>query len=179
MKIYLVGLMASGKSSIGCCLANILKMDSIDIDTYFSQQDFRATNFRKLEAEKLTIISENDNVVISTGGGAVLDESSRQLMSRLGLVIYLKVSTVAQLQRLEHSDNSHRFELPLDLRAREIFLKKQSKLRHTLYASIADLIVDNDGNNISNTVTRIAAFVKAKIRESKSPCSFRLENQYT
>ncbi len=97
----LVGLMGSGKSSIGRRLAKYLKIPLLDLDDYIVEKDGRSIPeifeqdgeafFRQLETACLREVLGKD-AVIATGGGVVLSEENRQLLKAHPPVVWLKAS---------------------------------------------------------------------------------------
>ena len=84
MKIYLIGLPSSGKTTLGKSLANSLNSQFIDMDELIEKKDGRSIPeifkndgedfFREVEKSVLKdLLGGSDNVVISTGGGALLE----------------------------------------------------------------------------------------------------------
>ncbi len=113
MKVFLVGFMGSGKTTIGKKLANYLKCDFIDLDKlietkvgmsivqYFELHGESA--FRDLEREVLQKTDFPENVIIATGGGAPCFGDNMSWMNENGLVAYLSLSAKALASRLENS----------------------------------------------------------------------------
>jgi len=97
--IVLIGLMGSGKTTIGKKIAEKLKMKFIDTDELIVQKAQKAINlifaedgelfFRDLESEVIEEISKQENIVISTGGGAVLREENLNNLKKNGVLFYL------------------------------------------------------------------------------------------
>jgi len=124
MLIYLIGMMASGKTTIGKELANKLSYEFVDVDelielTYKKKvKDIILEDgidyFRQLEYDLLRNIDLDINTVVATGGGVVLNHDNVLYMKNNGAIIYLKVSLDILEERL-HNDSENR---PL--------LKKQS-----------------------------------------------------
>ena len=79
--IFLVGLMAVGKTTIGRLLANALHMHFYDSD--------HEIEFRDREEQVIDDLSCRQNIVLATGGGAVLREANRQHLAARGVVIHL------------------------------------------------------------------------------------------
>ena len=146
-KIYLIGSMGSGKTTIGKMLASKLHLPFIDIDKKIEQKEkmvisdiFKENGenyFRKIESDILKKYSALDEFVISTGGGAVLSQDNKKILNN-GYKIYLKISIDAQYNRVKH--RKHR---PLliegDLKT---ILKDLDEVRGVIYSDLADLVVD-------------------------------------
>lgn len=113
MKVFLIGFMGSGKTTIGKKLANYLKCEFIDLDklieskvgmsivNYFELHGEAA--FRELERDILQKTEFPENVIIATGGGAPCFGDNMEWMNKNGLVAYLSLSPKALASRLEHS----------------------------------------------------------------------------
>lgn len=114
MKVYLIGFMASGKSTIGLELAKTLNYEFIDLDSYIEQkydtsikQIFERQgeeHFRIIENEALREISSIEgNIIIAAGGGTSCFYDSIDYMNKIGLTIYLKVEVAELVARLIES----------------------------------------------------------------------------
>ncbi len=146
-KIYLIGSMGSGKTTIGKMLASKLHLPFIDIDKEIEREEKRIISdifkengenyFRKLETDILAKHSVLNEFVISTGGGAVLSQDNKKILDN-GYKIYLNISIDAQYDRVKH--RKHR---PLlvegDLKT---ILKDLDETRGVIYSDLADLVVD-------------------------------------
>ena len=112
MRIFIVGPMASGKSTLGKKLAQTLEIDFLDTDNEIEKRAGAEISwifevegeegFRERERKVLQKSAEKDNVVISTGGGIVTIEENRDLMIAKGKVVYLKTPIEIQLKRTEN-----------------------------------------------------------------------------
>lgn len=98
-KVYLVGFMGAGKSTVGKALADRLDWRFEDIDARIEAREgrdiptiFRQSGepyFRALERQALVDLLETRGVVVATGGGTAVDPSNRALMARDGAVAWL------------------------------------------------------------------------------------------
>ena len=114
-KIYLIGYMGSGKTTIGRVLAKKLDCQFIDIDHFIENRQRKTINeifldkgedtFREMEHSVLEEISLFENVVISTGGGTPCFHDNMTLMNETGFTIYLKVSINELVERLNIAKN--------------------------------------------------------------------------
>ncbi len=156
--ITLIGMPASGKSTVGVILAKILGMNFIDTDLVIQQRenallsdiikDRGVDGF--LEAEEASILSvDQTNTVIATGGSAVYSEAGMKHLKSLGKVIYLKVEKEDLFGRLHH------------IRQRGVVLRSGETLdemydnRSTLYKKYADYIIDETDASVEDTVEMI------------------------
>jgi shikimate kinase len=112
-KIYLIGFMGSGKSTLGRSLARKLGWSFSDMDKMIVQQegktipeifaDYGETRFREIESKMLRTFSCRTNLVISTGGGAPCTGENMDFMLNTGLTVYLKMPPEQLKQRLSDS----------------------------------------------------------------------------
>ena len=146
-KIYLIGPMGSGKSTIGKLLSNKLKLPHYDLDkiieidqgmpisTIFQKYD--EEYFRVLESIALEKYSKLNSFVISTGGGAILKEKNQKLLNN-GYVVYLKISLNAQYERIKN--RTHR---PLlDKKDVKSELEILDNIRGKIYENVSNIEVD-------------------------------------
>ncbi len=110
MNIWLIGMMGSGKTTVGRLLAGERDMDFRDVDSIISTrvaatiselwQRTGEEGFRALEADVVEELATGAGAVIASGGGAVLAEANRQAMRRSGTVIWLQASADVLAARL-------------------------------------------------------------------------------
>jgi shikimate kinase len=109
MKVFIVGYMLSGKSTIGKRLAKLMNYTFIDTDKEIENQyklsvsdifkKYGEETFRLLERKYLLTLQEKDNIVVSTGGGLVCFNDNMQWVKANGVSIYLKLSPAAIVSR--------------------------------------------------------------------------------
>ncbi|MFT3752722.1 MAG: shikimate kinase [Paludibacter sp.] len=110
-RIFLIGYMGSGKTTIGKLLASRLGYSFVDMDAYIEEKQFKTISqffaekgeheFRALEQKCLHEIAEFENVIISTGGGTPCFFNNMEYMNSRGLTIYLKLTAAELAERLE------------------------------------------------------------------------------
>ncbi len=108
--IYLIGMMGSGKSTVGKLLAEQMQMTFLDLDEIIETNTQKTIRdifeqdgelyFRKLESEALVNVNQ-ENSVISCGGGIILDELNRIQLKSSGKVVFLQVSIEELSKRLQ------------------------------------------------------------------------------
>ncbi|GIT33046.1 MAG: hypothetical protein Ct9H300mP3_05770 [Gammaproteobacteria bacterium] len=111
MRIFIVGPMASGKSTLGKKLAQTLNIGFVDTDKEIEKKAGAEISwifevegeksFRVRERKALRKSINKDDIVISTGGGIVAEKKNRELMTAKGKVVYLKTPLELQLKRTE------------------------------------------------------------------------------
>ena len=158
MRIFIVGPMASGKSTLGKKLAQTLEIDFLDTDNEIEKKAGAEISwifevegedgFRERESKALQKSVEKDNVVISTGGGIVTIEENRDLMIAKGKVVYLKTPIEIQLKRTE---NDKKRPL-LSQGSREQTLRVLKEERDLQYKEIADITISHDQQKSRNAV---------------------------
>lgn len=109
--IVLTGFMASGKSTIGRCIAKKMNMQFIDTDEYIEAQEKMTINdifslkgeeyFRELEGKCAAELSKIQDTVIATGGGFVLNGNNIELLRKNGIIVNLKTNPKVIKQRLD------------------------------------------------------------------------------
>ena len=159
--IILVGPMGAGKTTIGRQLAKKLSKEFYDSDHEIEKHTGADISlifelegeegFRKRESQLLKEIVSNKNIVLSTGGGAVLNPENRKLLSDNGIIIYLK-STAEKLYR-RIADDKRRPLIQTDDRLNKI--KKILEEREPLYQSLANEIIETQELSIKQITQKI------------------------
>ena len=100
-RVYLVGFMGAGKSTVGRALAAELGWSFVDLDTEIERSQNMPvrdifsksgeTHFRRIEREQLKNLSERSRVVIALGGGATVDPENRFIIDSTGTSVWLNV----------------------------------------------------------------------------------------
>ncbi len=142
----LVGLMGSGKSSIGRRLAAHLELPLIDLDDYIVEQAGRSIpkifaqdgeeRFRQIESSALREII-GQHAVIATGGGIVMREENRRLLQAHPPVIWLKASPEFLAERIDGDTNRPLIAAGNTLNR----LQELAAVRYPLYQQCADFIL--------------------------------------
>lgn len=113
--IYLVGLMGAGKTTVGRQLARRLGRPFIDSDheivartgvpipTIFEIEG--EAGFRRREAQTIVELTEQQGIVMATGGGVVIDPANRARLRDTGWVVYLNVPPAMLYERTRHDRN--------------------------------------------------------------------------
>ncbi len=152
--IYLIGPMGSGKTAVGKRLATLLGKQFLDSDAEIEKRtgvDVRyiferegETRFREREREVIADLTSMSDVVVATGGGAVLDADNRRRFATTGTVVYLVTSLDALVQRTR-SSRTRPLLMNGDPRA---VLEQLLSVRQPLYEEIADLCIETTGRQV-------------------------------
>lgn len=161
--LVLIGFMGSGKTSVGIRLSYRLKMTVEDTDKLIERREGRSisdifategeAHFRGLETELLRELSEKKQSVriYSVGGGTPVNPENRQLLKRLGWVIWLRIQPETVYERLKGDTTRPllQCEDPLS-RIRELIAGREEA-----YRSCADLVVDVDDLDMEAILSKI------------------------
>lgn len=166
--IVLTGFMGTGKTEVGRELARLLDTKLIDVDAEIERslkmtineifKQFGEPGFRKIETGVIKKISENKNIIISTGGGAVLKQENMDIFRKNGIIVCLTAAPETILKRT--SNNTERPLLQVENPLGKI--KELLSYRKPFYEK-ADVIIDTEGK----TPLQIAEEIIEKIRNSK------------
>jgi shikimate kinase len=169
MRIYLTGFMTSGKSTIGPILANVLGYDFYDLDREIENiekltvveifEKHGEQYFREAESKILNELAKKDNLVISLGGGTIVNKNNFDMMKRTGKIIYLKVSPETLYKRLRHKTDRPIFkDLVLNNKNEKEFMKRISELmeKRKHFYELSDIIIDTELTPLGKTIDRIA-----------------------
>ena len=110
VRIFLTGYMGAGKTTLGKAFARKMNVPFVDLDWYIEERFHKTvgelftergeTGFRELERNMLHEVSEFENVVISTGGGAPCFFDNMEFMNRVGKTVFLDVHPDVLFRRL-------------------------------------------------------------------------------
>lgn len=158
--IILVGMMGSGKSTIGKILAEKLNYRFIDMDQMIEQMQgleitkifdlYGEAKFRALETDLLYKLSEINHAIISTGGGIVLNPVNTIQLKKMGKIVYLEGNLEQLMANLE-GETDHRPMLKSNS------LDTILRVRSGLYTSTAHQIVSINGQKKEAIVEQIIA----------------------
>ncbi len=159
--IFLVGLMGSGKTTIGRALAKRLTMQFVDAEHEIESRTGASltllfdiageASFRQREADVVRDLTAQAGIVLATGGGAILNEESRRYLRERGTVVYLRASVNSLVQRTSHDRNRPLLQTT-DPRARIEALMRE---RAPLYEEVAHITVETGRPNVQTVVQTI------------------------
>jgi shikimate kinase len=152
--LILVGMMGSGKTTMGRALARHLGKTFVDSDEEIIKRtgvtvphifDIEGeAGFRQREAAAIGDLVRRDNMVLATGGGAVLAEQNRAMLQQNGIVIYLKANVHDLWQRTRHDRNRPLLQTA-DPHAK---LAELFQLRDPLYQQASDIVVQSGRQSV-------------------------------
>lgn len=164
--IFLVGLMGSGKTTIGRAVAKKLNMRFVDSDHEIESRTGTSIpfifevegeeSFRRREADVIRDLTALDNIVLATGGGAVLCPENRALLKSRGTVIYLRTGIMQLLQRTAKNKNRPLLQM-VDPRKR---MEEMSRLREPLYWEVANVVIETGRSNLQYLVRAIMSQIQ-------------------
>jgi shikimate kinase len=164
--VFLVGMPGSGKSTIGKGLAKALGRPFIDLDHDIEARCGVAipvifeiegeAGFRKRESQALEQVARQDSCVIATGGGVVLAPENRDILSKQGIVVYLKAS-VDELHRRTSRDRNRPLLVTNDPKTR---LRDLYSQRGAIYDSLADIVIETGSASVPAVVQQVVAKLK-------------------
>ena len=176
-RVYLTGFMATGKSTVGPLLADRLGYRFVDLDWLVEARAGRTVRelfaegegaFRAIEAEALRETTTGEGLVVSTGGGTLVDPQNLAAARAAGPVVWLRSSAETIVRRVGRNRGrpllQGRFGRPLRGRALEARVRDLLAAREPFYAQ-ADVAVDADGS--AEAVAREAAEAVAGWRRGR------------
>jgi len=164
--IYLIGLMGSGKTTLGKVLSKKLDKHFYDSDQVIEEKlgvnvpmifEYEGeAGFREREKDILKELVSKQNIVLATGGGIILSESNRDLLAKNGIVIYLKSNQKDLVLRMKNDKTR-----PLLKNGNvELIIKKLCQEREPLYEEIADFKIATKNKRIYEVVNEIIRVIK-------------------
>jgi 3-dehydroquinate synthase len=164
--IFLVGLMGSGKTTVGRALAKRLNKRFFDSDHEIEARTGASiplifeiegeASFRQREADMIRDLTACEGVVLATGGGSILNPQSRDFLKSRGLVIYLRAGVSSILQRTGHDKNRPLLQTA-DPRGR---LEELALQREPYYQEVADVVIETGRPNVQYLVQTIVAYLE-------------------
>ncbi len=173
--LILVGMMGSGKTTMGKALAKHLGKQFVDSDEEIQHRtgvtiphifDVEGeAGFRARESVVLADLLCQEGLVLATGGGAVLLEKNREILSQGGIVIYLKAGVHDLWQRTRHDKNRPLLQTG-DPYAKLTELFQQ---RDVLYQSVADIVVHSGRQSVHTLMLKLVDEIQHFIQRQQEP----------
>ncbi len=170
--LILVGMMGSGKSTMGRILARHLHKDFVDCDEEIQLRtgvtiphifDVEGeAGFRLREMAALESVLGRKNLVLATGGGAVLMDKNRELMRTNGIVVYLR-ATVHDLWLRTRNDKNRPLLQNTDMHARLAELLNQ---REALYLEVADIVIQTGRQSVHGLMLKLVSEIRTYLENN-------------
>ena len=161
--IVLIGMPGCGKSTIGYRISQKINYSFFDADKYLEEKENRIISdifskegeeyFRKLETKYLKDLSKKEQIIISTGGGAVKKKENIDILKQNGIIIFLD-RTIEDISKENHENR------PLLQNIENLW--KLYDERINLYRKYADIIIKNH-DDMNVIVERIITTLKGKL----------------
>lgn len=159
--LFLVGLMGSGKSTLGRLLAKRLNKAFYDADIELERklgvtipvifEIEGEPGFRDREAAVLADLVLRSNIVLATGGGAVIQPPNRERLKQNGTVLYLHATPATLWERTRRNKNRPLLNTPDPLGR----LTEMYETRDAMYRETADLVVESDREQVNRLAQRL------------------------
>lgn len=135
--IVLIGMMGSGKTTVGKQLAELLGWTFIDLDEEIEKRENKKISqifndngeqyFRKIEKEAIKEFINNEKTILSLGGGAFENEESQKLLKEKSTVIFLKASCQKIFERIKNEIHRPLLHKNFSIETIEFILQKRQK----------------------------------------------------
>lgn len=161
-------MMGAGKTTVGRQLAKHFHRRFLDADheieartgvripTIFEIEG--EAGFRKRETQVIGQLATEKDLVLATGGGAVLDPDNRRVLADSGLVVYLNAPPAMLYERTRHDRNRPLLRVPDPLAK----LSELYEARDPLYREIADIVIDAMGGSVAQLVAKVETEIRAR-----------------
>ncbi len=162
--IYLVGFMATGKSSVGRIFADRYNLQFVDLDHLIELREKKRISdifakdgepyFRKVEKEFLQEAAKKNRIVVACGGGIVIDPENIRIMKGSGIIICLTAKPEVILKRSSGSKQRPLLNVADPKKRIEALLEKRAS-----YYALADKIIDTSRLSIKGVVDKISDLI--------------------
>jgi shikimate kinase len=168
--LFLIGPMGAGKTTVGKQLAEFFHMDFVDSDHEIQRRtgvdiptifEFEGEDgFRLRESAVIDDLTTREGIVLATGGGVIMRERNRKLLSARGIVVYLHCSVRQQFERTHRDKNRPLLSTPDPMTT----LKELMTVRDPLYRETADIIASTEGRNTQSVVQDVRRLLEKMYR---------------
>lgn len=164
-RIFLVGFMGAGKTTLGNFMQDNYDFSFIDLDHYIERRFFKTINalfdtygeegFRQLEKEMLHEVADIENVIIATGGGTPCFFDNMDYMITKGTTVFLDVPRNELLNRLEQAKSKRPLLKDKNKEEIALFIEQSMQKRRPFYEK-ATLTIDTTSMYTKEDITAIA-----------------------
>ena len=175
VRVFLMGFMGAGKTTLGKALAKDLGVSLIDLDQYIESRFMKSVTqifasrgeqgFREIESRLLREVGEFDDVIVSCGGSTPLIGDNMEYMLQHGQTVYLKCNNDTLLRRLKAARSQRPLIASKNNQELALFIESETARREPGYLK-AEYICPGDRlesrDQISETVDYIEQLLKLK-----------------
>ncbi len=171
MRVYLIGYMGSGKTTVGRRLAKHMDYEFVDIDQLFEKryrlsvsaffEKYDENAFRQIEKELIEEVSTSSKLVISTGGGAPCFFENLEMMKKTGVVVYLQMAVKSLVDRLSNAKKIRPILKNLSGDELYSFIENQLSDRELFYNQ-ANITMQGESLNINTLAEAIRLLLSSK-----------------
>ncbi|MCD7901099.1 MAG: shikimate kinase [Bacteroides sp.] len=157
IRIFLIGYMGAGKTTLGKAVAQECGLSFVDLDWYIEERFHKTISelftekgelgFRELESNMLKEVGDFENVVISTGGGAPCFFDNMDFMNQKGTTVFLNVHPDILFKRLSAATQSRPILQGKQEKELYDFIVKKLKERASFYEQAKHLF---DGSKLED-----------------------------
>ena len=175
-RIFLVGYMGAGKTTIGKALAKQMNLSFIDLDHFIESRFHKTVRqifeekgeevFRIIEKNALREVAEFEDTIISTGGGTPCFHANMELMNTLGTTVYLKASADELTKRIALNKNTRPILKDLSGDSLKQFIANALNDRGIYYKQ-ANIIFDTEVMLSEKDVVNLCQNLKEKLLSNK------------
>lgn len=159
--LFFIGFMGVGKSTIARIVAKERKVRLIEMDETIEAEEGMSINdifaskgeeyFRDLETSLIQRIAQQEGMVVSCGGGAVLRSQNLELMKKSGKVIYLSATPETIYQRVRYSTNRPLLNGNMNVE----YIAQLMEKRQSRYEQAADVVIITDDKQKPQIVAEV------------------------
>lgn len=178
MNIILIGFRGTGKTTIGKILAQRLGKEFIDADEYLEQKQGKTIKdifaeggeklFREIEAQIISELCLLDDMVIATGGGAILSEENVRKLKKKGIIILLDADVDTLYKRIHEDAQTQQKRPNLTNRGAYEEIEYLLAYRRPIYDRIADFVVNTANLSKNEAANKIIAFINNHVLDLKT-----------
>lgn len=168
MKVFLIGYMYSGKTTVGRLLARRLGVEFVDLDEEIERRyrisvpmmfsRYGEEAFRVLEHRTLMSLDQED-CLVATGGGTACSQENMDYMKQNGVVVYMKMGIEGILKRAARSRKVRPLLADKTEDERREFVTRQLAMRERYYMQ-ADVTVESDTEEVNQLADMVAERVQ-------------------
>ena len=171
MNLYLIGYRGSGKSTVAPLVAKRLGRVAVDADDLIEDEaemsiaeiftEFGESEFRRRETNTIAALAEQDDFVVSLGGGAPMSESNRELIAGSGKTVWLNGSVELLWHRISGDESTSQRRPDLTDQGGQVEVEQMLAQRCPVYAACADYTIEIESLSPEEIAERIVKWWKA------------------